>query len=330
MAYLKLAAALLFAAGLVAYPAQCADAAREAIASWADSVAPALFPFAAVMPFLTCDEARRAYDRLFGPVVRLLFRLPGGAASAIITGLVSGSPGGAMAVARVAAAEGLNRGQASRLAGIACGVSPVYALAVMGVALNGSKIMGWRLVIAQLAAQLVTGVIFRNSYNRDNRSVGSGFKDSHDKPVAAAVMAALRVCGYMTLFSVGIRLARILIGDCVDTVAIFIDLPTGAPDCTNEIKAAAALGFGGLCIAVQNMGVLGDMVKPSAYIAQKLVTVFLCAGAYMGLVRINFSHETLALANFHADFEVNLLVLTCIMLPILAVFLRKRVKKHIS
>ena len=46
---------------LAAMPEVALNAAREAMASWASSVAPALFPFMALMPLLTCDDAARAY-----------------------------------------------------------------------------------------------------------------------------------------------------------------------------------------------------------------------------------------------------------------------------
>ncbi|MBQ4088558.1 MAG: hypothetical protein IJC56_01575 [Clostridia bacterium] len=329
MAYLKLAAALIFAAGLMIYPAECAAAVREAMANWAESVAPALFPFAAVMPFLTCAEARRAYDRLFGYVVRKLFRLPGTAASAIVVGLACGSPGGAMAVARVARGEGLTKGQATRLAGIACGVSPVFALSVMGVAIYGSAAAGWRLVIAQLVSQLAVGVIFRNLYNNDEpvaRHAGGEEKGA----IMGAVLAVLRVCGYMAAFSVAITLAEKLIGPYIWGIAAFIDLPTGAVKCTNDTVAAGALGFAGLCIAFQNMAVLEDMVKPLVYMIQKAVGAVICAGVYAAMNMRGYEGVLRAFVRHGRIYEVNLLILSAILIPCLAIFLWKKPKKHFS
>ena len=330
MAYLKAALALLFAAGLVIYPETSASAARRAMQIWAESVAPALFPFAAVMPFLTCNEARRVYDMLFGPVVRWLFRLPGGTASAIVTGMLSGSPGGALAAARVAAAEGLTKGQAARLAGIACGVSPVYVLSVLGVALNGSANLGWKLVAAQIFAQLTVGVVFRNAFSADSERV-SGFEYiDNEKPIAAALKAVIKACGYMVLFSVGLELAEKATGDIVRNAAVFIDLPTGAISCDNHIVLAAALSSGGLCIAFQNMSVLEDMVKPWVYMLQKAIGAILCAGAFAAIDLWDAGNVEGVFSVKAMDFEKNMLIISLIMTPILLVFLRKRSKKLFS
>ena len=122
----KWVAALVMAGCLLMMPEVALNAAREAMASWASSVAPALFPFMALMPLLTCDDAARAYEALLGRIVRPLFRLPGAAAPAVLTGMAAGSPAGAMAAVRVASASVLRRGQLERLVICIGGLSPAF------------------------------------------------------------------------------------------------------------------------------------------------------------------------------------------------------------
>lgn len=331
MGYVKFALALAFAAGLAAFPADALAAAQRAMRSWALSVAPAMLPFIAVMPFLTCPEARRVYDKLLGRTVRGLFRLPGGCASAIVTGLIAGSPAGAAAVKRVAAAESLTRGQAARLAGIACGVSPAYALSVMGVMLAGSAAVGWRLVISQLLAQLLTGVIFRRFYKNDDEPVVAPADDVASAGVFGAVSAVLRVCGYMVLFAAGLAIGCRLLGDRLMYLSPLIDLPTGAEFISVHITdvrlSAAALGFGGLCIAFQNMSQLAAVgVSWRRYLAQKAACAALC-GALAGA-----RTELPAFAAVKTDviFEMETLFSALIMLPVAIYFMRTQAKKHLS
>lgn len=332
VAWVKVVLALGFAATLAAFPAEAGAAALAGMQSWARSVAPAMFPFVAVMPYLTCPEARRAYDRLLGGLVRRAFRLPGGCASAVATGLMAGSPAGALAVRRVAAAEKLTRGQAARLAGIACGVSPVYALSVMGVALAGSKAVGWRLVIAQAAAQLATGLIFRRAFEGEDEPAEFEARQENERPVSAAVAAVMRVGGYMALFSVGLAMACRLLGDWVMYASPFIDLPTGAEFCARSALAewisAAALGFGGICIACQNLGVLG--VRPLHYILQKLTCAGLCTGAYLGISALWGDVETAAYAYSGGYFESSTLIMVVLALPVTVFFMRKKTEKTVS
>ena len=324
MGYFRLFFALVFAAGLAAYPAQALTAAQLAISNWALTVAPAIFPFVAVMPFLSCPEACLIYERLFGKIVKRLFRLPGSAASAIVTGLLAGSPAGAMAVAEISAREKLTAGQTARLAGLACGVSPVYALTVMGVALSGSRAVGWRLVISQLAAQLFTGIVFRKCFSQGGMPECRPAQHAQ-KPVAGAVLAVLKVAGYMTMFSVGTELAANVFGRRIRWLTPLIDLPTGAVFCAdNDLPlwiAAAALGFSGLCIIFQNTDVLG--IPVSRLIAQKTVCAAFCAGAYCALERVNIPVPAFLNVKNSDDFAVSTIILTVIMLPTMLFFVRK-------
>ena len=330
MAYLKAALALMFAAGLVMFPEDCASAARTAMNTWATAVAPALFPFAAVMPFITCDEARAVYNRIFGRITGILFRLPGGTASAVVVGWMSGSPAGALAVARVAEAERLTKVQTARLAGIACGVSPVYLISVLGVSLNGSALMGWQLAGAQLVAQVLTGIMLRKLNTGDELAEASGGIVASDRPVAAGVNAALRVCGYMILFSVGIKLGTLATGEGLLRFAALIDLPSGAVFCKNDVVIAAAAGLGGLCICAQNMSVLQGMVNVWIYAVHKAVTSVLCAGVYMIVSCWSKGGCMVPVVRKNMFFEKNLLLTTAFILPVILFFVRKQSKKHFS
>ena len=330
MGYLKAALAFMFAAGLVMYPKECASAALTAMNTWATSVAPALFPFAAVMPFITCDEARNIYERIFGRITQRLFRLPGGTASAIVIGFLSGSPAGALAVARVAEAERLTKGETARLAGIVCGVSPVYMISVLGTAMNGSAAVGWRLAGAQMMAQIAAGVLLRKMNFGSEMAERLYNKNEGDRPVASATNAVLRVCGHMALFSVGINMVSMVFGDNVLRFAAFADLPSGVQYCKNTAVLAAAAGFGGACICVQNLSVLKGMVKVWVYITHKVITSILCAAFFMmmGNVRIRGFRTSEGLKSML--FEKNLLLAAAIILIVLLFYAVKQTKKHFS
>ncbi len=333
--YIKIFLALLYAAALVAYPEYALAGAKAGMHSWAVSVAPALLPFAAVIPYLTCDAARHIYERIFGSAVKVLFGLPGGIASAVVTGLMAGSPAGALAVEWVAGAEGLTKGQASRLAGIACGVSPVYALSVMGVTLAGSRRVGWMLVISQLIAQILTGMCFRGYSGDDDAVSVSANRISGENGVSVAVTAVMRVCGYMTVFSAGLYMADMIIGSSAAYLAPVVDLPTGASIlAVNSMPlwmSAAALGFGGLCIGFQNMGVLGRIgVKPLIYFSMKTVSGIVCAGVFLLLYRLAGAEAVFKYGKSTDVYAASMPVFVLVMLPVTIYMVRNCFKKHVS
>ncbi len=284
--YYRFIGASLFALGLLVFPARALFAAQSAIANWGLSVAPALFPFMVVLPFLTSREACQVYDKIFGRFSRFVFALPGTTASAIVTGLCAGSPAGAMAVVRVARREGLSPGEAARMAGIACGVGPIYVVSGIGVALWGSTAEGWRLATSQLAALLLTGLLFRGAWRSSARlSPIADDTEFDERPISRAVLSILKVAGYMIMFAVGIALLDGVFGEWFDHTSLLLDLPTGALFAASTglplVWVSLAVGFGGLCIAAQNMGVLKSAgVTWPMFLAQKMTSAALTAGVY--------------------------------------------------
>lgn len=330
----RFAAAALYVLGLLTFPAQALFAARGAIANWGLSVAPALFPFMVMLPFLTGREACRVYDRIFGRITRLVFALPGAAASAIVTGLCAGSPAGAMAVARVARREGLSPGEAARMAGIACGVGPIYVITGIGVALAGDMAVGWRLATSQLGALLLTGVLFRGAWRSAARLAPIPEDGLYtEKPIAQAALSILKVGGHMIMFAVGIALLESIFGPWAAHLALPLDLPTGAARAAAAgiplSWVAAGVGFGGLCIAAQNMGALREAgVTWFMYLLQKLTSAGITAGLYIAQTFFAgdavFAHaargDELELASFGAF----LLALPVTFALAVAVFSKKR------
>ena len=79
MRKIRFVGALLLAALLLSKPQAAAAGAIRAMAQWADSVAPSVFPFLALLPLLTSEEACAAYRAILGRAMGALFRLPGAA-----------------------------------------------------------------------------------------------------------------------------------------------------------------------------------------------------------------------------------------------------------
>lgn len=324
MGYLKFSLAAAFAAGLLMFPAQALNAAQNAMEMWYRSVAPALFPFAALMPYLTSSEARYIYDKILGWFVNRAFRLPGRCASAFVTGLFSGSPGGAMAAARVAAAERLSPGQAARLAGVCCGMSPVYLVSSLGTVILGSPEAGWKLAIAQWISHIMVGIGFSGCWRDEKPETVAQYNDAGAGSVASAAAAVIKVCGYMVLFSVGRTIAGEITGLDLDAAGIFLDLPGGAFNMRNNIRIfAPAVGFGGVCIAAQNMSVLKKAgVTWGRYLLQKAAAAVLCTGIYGAMEKMRGFRILMPQDRY---FEVILLLLMLTAIPVAGVFfLRKR------
>ncbi|MBQ9460228.1 MAG: sporulation protein, partial [Oscillospiraceae bacterium] len=107
----------LFAASLLLFPVEAADAARQGLALCLQSVLPSLFPFFVLSSLLVSCGAGDACARAFGPAMRPLFGMGGSGALALAMGLAGGYPVGARTAAELYRDGALSRSEAERLLG---------------------------------------------------------------------------------------------------------------------------------------------------------------------------------------------------------------------
>lgn len=278
---------------LLVYPETALDAARQSMLTWAQSVAPALFPFMVLAPLLTCESAVRIYQRLFGWIMRPLFRLPGAFAPAVVIAMTAGSPAGASAAVRIAAQTGMGCRRLARTAACICGAGPAFLIGGIGTAMLGSPAAGGILLRAQLVAQLTLLLLLRGG--EDGAPVHILYEETGGG-VREAAVNLLAVCGYMMIFNTAAALiARILGSENAGLALLCItDLPGGAralaetplPYEVKMILLGAMTGFGGLCINAQNLAFCRAAgVKAGGYLAVRALSALICGAATAFFVR---------------------------------------------
>lgn len=296
MKRLKWLGGLAAVALLLSRPQAASRGAAEAMARWYASVAPALFPFLALMPLLTGGEAIGAYEVLLERPMRACFRLPGAAAPGMIVGMAAGTPAGALAARNVAAGSGMNRGQLLRLAAATAGFSPAFLVGGIGVGMLDSAAMGWKLWMAQLLTQITLLVLFRGAWKRRVEGVEAIGAAVGDQPIRGAVMGILTICGYMTLFG---ALAGAL-GEWAgqgpaDALVCLLDVPSGAlrvsklamPEAVRLPLLAGMCGFGGMCVIAQSLGALkGCGIGAGAYVGIRVLAGAIEAGCMVLLLKL--------------------------------------------
>ena len=297
---LWVAAALLL--GILIRPESAVAGAQRAMRIWYTSVAPSLFPFLALMPVLTGPEACAAYNSLFSGGMRRLFHLPGSAAPAVVTGMIAGSPGGALAVCRIARSGGLELRDARRIALAVSGVSPAYLILGVGFGLYGSMSLGLALAAIQLCIQLALLWLLRGILC-DQADVPALPPDSARRDgMRAAVEGVLVICGYMVLFgAIGSVVASLAGSDVGLAMLLAADLPSGLSELAARgfpgkmLIQGVAIGFGGLCIAAQNLDALREIgVRPTEYLAVRGIAagLFGCiSGVILRAQEANFAPD---------------------------------------
>lgn len=290
MKKLKLPLCIALIIAILIRPQASVDGARRAMLLWSSTVAPALFPFLALMPVLTGPEACRAYGRALSGVMGRLFHLPGSAAPALVIGMIAGSPGGAIAVQRIASEEKI---PAKRLSLALTGVSPAYLVLGVGCGIFGSAAIGWKLAFIQAAIQISLLILLQAFDLEESRAA---------KPVpprkgmSAAVESALVICGYMVLFGAVANVLSSYIGEKTGTALLLVcDLPGGLArlGTANMLLSCAAIGFAGLCIGAQNLDIMKESgVKPVEYLCVRAIAaaLFACIGGIL-LRPVSFTRQ---------------------------------------
>lgn len=300
-AKLWIATALLL--GILIRPNAAVAGAQRAMRVWCTSVAPALFPFLALMPVLTGPEACAAYNSLLNGVMRRLFHLPGAAATASLIGMIAGSPGGAIAVCRIARSGGLHASEARRIALAVSGVSPAYLMLGVGFGLYGSMSLGLALAAIQLCIQLALLWLLRGVLpDRTDELPALAEAPIRSDGMRGAVESVLVICGYMVLFgAIGAVIASFTGANVGLAVLLTADLPSGLAELAARsfpgkmLIQGVAIGFGGLCIAAQNLDALRSIgVRASEYLAVRGVAagLFGCvSGVILRAQEANFASE---------------------------------------
>ena len=127
------------------------------------------------------------------------------------------------------------------------------------------------------------GLLLRGRFAEDAKPLPTLPEREHEAPVRAAVASVLQVCGYMALFSVAAAMAAKLLGGAAgDLLLCIADMPSGLARAAQKgapwALAGAVAGFGGLCIAAQNMAVLRPLgVRWRDYLAARGFVAAFCA-----------------------------------------------------
>lgn len=287
---LKMLAALGLIALAAADPALSRAAIARALKSWAQSVVPALLPFLLAVPALTCPEACALLSGVMRPVMRLI-GCPDALGAAWLSGLLSGSPAGALAAARASENTVCDEGALLRASIAASGASPAFLVGVAGPALGGA---GWALAAAQALGGFATALLMRPlrgpMLEKPSAESGGG------SAVMGAARALIMIAACMALFSLpaawgarffgeGARGVLLMLLELTGGCAAAGALPTGAALRTAIMSAVCCLGGASVC--AQCLGILRPLgVNGARYIYWKLVHAALSALIALGLTAL--------------------------------------------
>lgn len=263
----KLAMTSAAAAALILDSKNCLDYALEGINLCLRSVTPALFPFVILSIYLVGNLPSGSV--LFLDAVGKLCKIPPGAESILLTGLVGGYPVGAQAVAQAWRSGDLSREDAHRMLGFCSNAGPAFIFGILGPMFSNSAAV-WLLWAIHILSAILTGTLLPStSISRKNHHHRNQITFTSALERALRVMAV--ICGWVIVFRIITGMAqRWLLWLLPEYISILI---TGLLEMTNgclflsrigqeELRfllASVLLALGGLCVGMQTLSVTGNL-----------------------------------------------------------------------
>jgi sporulation integral membrane protein YlbJ len=177
---------------IILFPDAAFQSSLQGLTIWWQLVFPALLPFLILTELLIGFGVIQAVGTLLGPLMRLLFRLPGTGGWALASGLIVGFPIGAKITASLREKELLTRQEAQRLVNISHLCSPLFMITVVGVGFLHQSRLGLLLAVVHYAAAIVTGLIISARKQNDLAEI-NGDPPTGSSKINASKQTALPV-----------------------------------------------------------------------------------------------------------------------------------------
>jgi len=313
---LSVLAAVVIGALILAFPQAALEGVRSGVELCLNVAVPSLFPFMAVSVFVSGFALPKRISGAVSAVMKFLFRLPGDAIYAIVTGLAGGYPVGCSVTARLYSQGKVTREQAQRLTLFCINSGPAFAVTAVGAVMLGSVGAGVIIYASLCISSLLIGFALRFFAPEPQKNENCAVSDIplSGRLVEATEKAAvsiLKICAWITMFSCFFSLINEfgLDKNVVTAIRCLLEATGGCravSEYGNIYCVTATLGWSGLCVICQ---VLGDVRKVGTPLA--LLLSFRAVHAALSAIVCHlllgiFSVETSVFALFATETPVEL------------------------
>lgn len=242
------------------------------------TIVPTLLPFFFFSILLT-STLNGCSTGFLRPLGKLL-KLPTGAESIYLIGILGGYPVGAQCVSQAVENGSLAPSDAERMIAFCNNCGPSFLFGIVGVFFPHAWMI-WLLWLIQILSSMIVGMLIPAAHSLPSKS--------HCVPISA--VAALKrslwilaqVCGWVILFRMGITFLDHWFGFYLNSNAKtalwgLLELANGCLSLASIsdighrfILCSAILAAGGLCVTMQTFGVLSSKIRKRNYIPGKIL-----------------------------------------------------------
>jgi len=170
---------------LLIKPESVLESGQKALELCLNIIIPSLFPFFVVSRLILNTGVIHTISRVFKPIMKPLFNLPGSAAFPLIAGWFSGYPAGAKYTVDLHEKKMLSQNEAQRLLAFCNNSGPLFIVGAVGTGYFQSPELGLMLLLSHLLASITIGIgagLISRKKELSEKKTMLGLVDKQTKP----------------------------------------------------------------------------------------------------------------------------------------------------
>ncbi len=258
---------ILFSVLLISEPESCKTGIATGILLCSKIIIPSLYPFTVCLLFIMKSGILKNIE-FITPFTKRIFKLTANEFVIMILSFVGGYPVGAKLIDEEINNKRLTAQRGGNLLCFCTNAGPAFIITVVGSGLYGSKKIGTILFVSHILSSILFCIIFNKNEINSNYSNKNDEKiniiDNFISSASESASSVMTICIYVILFStINSYLAFLSTKIFFIKYILYILEITNAVTYTKNIFVLSfLLGFGGLCVACQIIGI-GKSIKIS-------------------------------------------------------------------
>ncbi|CEQ27894.1 sporulation integral membrane protein YlbJ [Paraclostridium sordellii] len=250
---------MLLILGIILFPSDSINAAKNGYKIWTDTLIPSLLPFIIAANLIVKLKFIDIIGLIINPITRKLFNVSGKSSLVFAISTVSGYPVGAKLASELRQNNEISKFEAQRLVSFCSTSGPLFIVGAVSVGMFNNPPLGYLILICHYLSALTVGFLFKN-YGRETiicdkknfnfevnkiiskrRNENKGFFVLFGDAVFSGVNTILMVGGFVIVFSVVFKILSIF--NIIELFSYILHIPLSLLGFSRELCNAFISGL---------------------------------------------------------------------------------------
>lgn len=271
--------------GIILFPNDSLNAAKEGLNIWTTVLIPSLLPFIIGANLIVDLKIVDIIGFIINPITKFIFNVSGKGALVFVISTVSGYPVGSKLASELRINKEISKSEAQRLVSFCSTSGPLFIIGSVATGMFQNSSLGYLMILCHYLGSISVGLLFRNYgkeiLSKSNTSIKSNiksiitYKNSENKgffvlfgdAVHNGVNTLLMVGGFVIVFSVIFKVLSLF--NIITFISNLLYLPLSLLGVTKELCHAFISGLFEMTIGCNNIASVSN--------ASEAVKVSLCS-----------------------------------------------------